>query len=58
MDKFIAERNVAHYRKLLATDIDATMRTTVEMLLATEVEKLARTKFEHEAPIFPNGGGR
>jgi hypothetical protein len=50
MDKFVAERNVDHYRKLLAMDIDATRRTTVEMLLAIENEKLAGTKLNLKIP--------
>lgn len=43
MDSFIAERNIDHYRKLLATDLDAERRKTVEMLLTEEEEKLEKS---------------
>jgi len=50
MDKSIAELNIEHYRKLLASaDIDESKRRTVEILLATEQETLVRIKTEMAA---------
>jgi hypothetical protein len=48
MDKAVAELNIEHYRKLLATaGLDETKRKTVEGLLAAEEEKLAQIKAQH-----------
>lgn len=50
MDKSVAELNVEHYRKLLAsTDMDEAKRKTVEGLLAVEQEKLAQIKAQSAA---------
>ena len=50
MDKSVAELNIEHYRKLLASgDMDETKRKTVEGLLAVEEEKLAQIKAERAA---------
>jgi hypothetical protein len=47
MDKAVAELNIEHYRKLLASgNLDETQRKTVEDLLASEKEKLAQIKAE------------
>jgi len=40
-DKDIARLNIAHFRKLLATDMDETKRKTILKLLAEEEAKLA-----------------
>jgi hypothetical protein len=42
MDKSVARLNIAHYRKLLATDLDATKRQIIVQLLAKEEATLAR----------------
>jgi hypothetical protein len=50
MDKTVAELNIEHYRKLLASaDLDETKRRTIERLLAAEEAKLAQIKAEREA---------
>jgi len=41
MDKFVARLNIAHYRKLLATEQDDTKRRELLRLLAGEEAKLA-----------------
>ena len=40
MDKRIAELNVEHYQRLLATETDPKKRDTIERLLAEEEAKL------------------
>ena len=42
MDKSVAELNIAHYRKLLNTDLDATKRATIKALLTAEEATLIR----------------
>jgi hypothetical protein len=42
MDKSVARLNIEHYRKLLATDLDATKRQIILGLLAKEEATLAR----------------
>jgi hypothetical protein len=50
MDKSVAELNIEHYRKLLASeDMDETKREVVETLLAAEQEKLAQIKAQRAA---------
>jgi hypothetical protein len=50
MDKSVAELNIEHYRKLLASaDPDEAKRKTVETLLAAEQVKLAQIKSERAA---------
>jgi hypothetical protein len=39
MDRFIASRNIDHYRLLLAGDLDPDQRRLVETLLGEEEEK-------------------
>ena len=41
MDKAVAELNIEHYRKLLATEPEPSKRATVERLLVEEEAKLA-----------------
>ena len=41
MDKTIAQLNIAHYRKKLATETDQAKRETLRRLLAEEEAKLA-----------------
>ncbi len=53
MDKTVAELNIEHYRKLLASpDLDETKRRTVESLLAAEEAKLAQIKAERAAAMI------
>lgn len=40
MDKFIAEANIEHYRRLLASDLSEQKRQSVMQLLADEKAKL------------------
>ena len=50
MDKAVAELNIEHYRKLLATaGLDETKRKTIEALLAAEEAKLAQIKSQRTA---------
>jgi hypothetical protein len=50
MDKAVAELNIEHYRKLLATaGLDETKRKTIEALLAAEEAKLAQIKAQRTA---------
>jgi hypothetical protein len=50
MDKSVAELNIEHYRKLLASaGLDEVKRKTVEALLAAEEVKLAQIKAERAA---------
>jgi len=41
MDKTIADLNIEHYQRLLASELDATKRETIGRLLAEEEAKLA-----------------
>ena len=41
MDKTIAQLNIAHYRKKLATETDQAKRETLQRLLTEEEAKLA-----------------
>ena len=50
MDQSIAELNIEHYRKLLASEnLDEIKRKIVEALLAAEQEKLAQIKAQRAA---------
>lgn len=40
MDRFIAEQNIEHYRRLLATDLTEHKRRSILNLLADEEAKL------------------
>jgi hypothetical protein len=40
MDKFVAQANIEHYRKLLAKETDETKRQMLARLLAEEEAKL------------------
>ena len=42
MDKTVADLNIAHFKKLLSTEVDPTKRQTIARLLAEEEAKLAR----------------
>jgi hypothetical protein len=42
MDRTVADLNVAHFKKLLSTEVDPIKRRTIEQLLAEEEAKLAR----------------
>ena len=41
MDKTVADLNIEHYKKLLATETDPAKRQTIQRLLAEEEAKLA-----------------
>jgi hypothetical protein len=41
MDKTVADLNIEHYKKLLATETDPVKRKTIQRLLAEEEAKLA-----------------
>jgi hypothetical protein len=41
VDKSVADLNIAHFRKLLASETDPVKRQTIERLLAEEEAKLA-----------------
>lgn len=40
MDKTVADLNIAHFKKLLSTEVDPVKRQTLERLLAEEEAKL------------------
>ncbi|WP_186294458.1 hypothetical protein [Bradyrhizobium guangdongense] len=40
MDRFIAEQNIAHYKRLLATELDEQKRQAIRHLLVDEEAKL------------------
>jgi hypothetical protein len=42
MQEFIHQKNVEHFRKLLAGDLDAAQRNTILKLLADEEAKLPK----------------
>jgi len=42
VDKTVADLNIAHFRKLLLTEVDPAKRQTIERLLAEEEAKVAR----------------
>jgi hypothetical protein len=44
VDRTVADLNIEHYRKLLATETDAVKRQTIERLLAEEETKLAHAQ--------------
>jgi len=55
MDKTVAEPNIEHYRKLLASgDLDGTKRRTIESVLVVEEAKLAQIKAERAAARIPS----
>jgi hypothetical protein len=50
VDKSVAELNIEHFRKLLASgDLDEQKRQTVARLLAAEEQNLAQIKSERAA---------
>jgi hypothetical protein len=51
MDQAVARLNIAHYRNLLANEVDETRRHTVRRLLAEEEAKLAALEDEHSRPV-------
>ena len=51
MDRTVADLNIAHFRKLLATETDPAKRQTIERLLAEEEAKLARTQAKSPVPL-------
>ena len=42
VDRTVADLNIAHFKELLAAEIDPVKRQTIERLLAAEEAKLAR----------------
>jgi hypothetical protein len=42
VDRTVADLNIAHFKKLLSTEVDPDKRRTIERLLAEEEAKLAR----------------
>ena len=40
MDRTVADLNIAHFKKLLSTEVDPVKRRTLERLLAEEEAKL------------------
>lgn len=51
MDRFVAEQNIAHYRELLAGDLEADEREVIERLLAEEEARLARLGHPRYPPV-------
>ena len=51
MDRTVADLNIAHFSKLLATETDPAKRQTIERLLAEEEAKLADTPSEGSEPL-------
>ncbi len=53
MERFVPERNIAHYRELLAGELERDERDVIERLLAEEEVKLDRLrKPEHERSYY------
>ncbi|HVI68493.1 MAG TPA: hypothetical protein VM910_38855, partial [Bradyrhizobium sp.] len=50
MDKTVADLNIKHFKKLLASETDPVKRQTIERLLAEEEAKLARALAAKGAP--------
>ena len=48
MDKTIAKLNIEHYKKLLASETDATKRASIACLLAEEEARLAKISKERK----------
>jgi hypothetical protein len=46
VDRTVADLNIAHFRKLLASEKDPGKRETIERLLAEEKAKLARAQIK------------
>ncbi|MGA2996224.1 hypothetical protein [Bradyrhizobium sp.] len=44
MDRTVADLNIAHFKKLLSTEVDPAKRQTLERLLAEEEAKLAHAE--------------
>jgi hypothetical protein len=44
VDRTVADLNIAHFKKLLSTEVDPTKRQTIARLLAEEEAKLARAE--------------
>jgi hypothetical protein len=44
VDKTVADLNIAHFRKLLSTEVDPVKRQTLERLLAEEEAKLQQAQ--------------
>ena len=64
MDKAVATLNIEHYKKLLASETDATKREAIVRLLAEEEAKLAKIPEERKldlvrafCPIRANASG-
>jgi hypothetical protein len=51
MDRTVADLNIAHFRKLLATETDPVKRQTIERLLAEEEVKLAHAQPKSSDPL-------
>jgi len=48
MDRFIAQQNIEHYRRLLATDLNEQKRQTILNLLANEEATLRSIEEERK----------
>ena len=48
MDRTVVDLNIAHFRKLLATENDPVKRKTIERLLAEEEAKLTLARDQKE----------
>ena len=44
VDRTVADLNIAHFKKLLSTEVDPAKRQTLERLLAEEEAKLAHAE--------------
>ena len=51
MDRTVADLNIEHFRKLLASETDPVKRRTIERLLAEEEAKLGRALAEKGGPL-------
>jgi len=51
MDRTVADLNIAHFKRLLATETDPVKRQTIERLLAEEETKLAQVQSKDSAPL-------
>ncbi len=59
MDRFIAEQNIEHYRRLLGAELDEPKRQCILQLLAGEEAKLREIEARHmQGHAAPTGGIR
>jgi hypothetical protein len=54
LDRTVAHLNIAHFKKLLATETDPVKRQTIERLLAEEEGKLVHAQTKNSKSLNEN----